>query len=78
MSETTISRAEAIRICAALSPVVPWPNQWDGSEREQLIFGKGMVAGAKACAEAMREQATEDLSCATTHSTPSTKRPWYA
>jgi len=28
--------------------VVPWPNDWGGDEREQLIFGKGMVAGAKA------------------------------
>lgn len=56
-SMACIPLAEAIRICEALYPIVPWPNQWQGSEREQLIFGKGMVAGAKACAEALTQRA---------------------
>jgi hypothetical protein len=53
MDPETMERAAAL--CERLFPLVPWPNDWQGSEREQLIFGKGMVAGAQACAAMLRE-----------------------
>jgi hypothetical protein len=55
----TIALADAIRLCETLYTLVPFPNQWQGSEREQVIFGKGMVAGAKACAAALQTQTPE-------------------
>ncbi len=51
---TYLTPEEAARLCETLSALVPFPNDWEGSERDQLIFGKGMVAGAKACAQALR------------------------
>ena len=72
MSEPTarIPLAAAIRMCETLYTLVPWPNQWQGSEYEQLIFGKGMVAGAKACAEALRQWTTGCRSSAGTENAP--------
>lgn len=40
-----IDRQQIVEILKEHCRVVPFPNDWNGSEREQLIFGKGIVAG---------------------------------
>ena len=65
---TALSLGCAAQQCDALYTLVPFPNEWEGPGREQLIFGKGLVAGAKACAAMFRRLAGQPTPGGVSHS----------